>query len=317
VARTALSPRSLTAGLRDSAGNADRVPDLFAFLCAKVEKLPHLGEHGRARALCLDGGDGRLHHVVLHGQRGTSTSRWSPSLRSPAVLSVVAINRLHSVPVASRSASSAAVLWDSSTESCRADRHQRTHHHAGVPMQIVHGLALITCQGVAVGAESTPFGTSACDGGRDAAAGLGLPPRASDLRHPPAPDRLRPPRARIGGNARPRGLAGIPVVRTRVHYIRGSGTGGGLAGVILAARLGSGQPNTSGGSLSTDLGMCAWRCLARRRRRHDAWRDRGVLMDGARSECDEPREGEGPSGSYVVREGIFGSRVVRPRAATD
>ncbi len=60
----------------------------------------------------------------------------------------------------------------------------------------------------------------------------------------------------IGGNAEAARLAGVPVNRVRVTVFVLQGLAAGLAGIVLAARITSGQPNTSQGLELAVISAC-------------------------------------------------------------
>lgn len=60
----------------------------------------------------------------------------------------------------------------------------------------------------------------------------------------------------IGGNPEAARLSGVPVLRTRVTVFMLQGLVAGLAGIILAARITSGQPNTSMGLELAVISAC-------------------------------------------------------------
>ncbi len=60
----------------------------------------------------------------------------------------------------------------------------------------------------------------------------------------------------IGGNAEAARLVGIPVERTKIAIFTLQGLMAGLAGVVLAARVASGQPNTSAGFSLDVISAC-------------------------------------------------------------
>lgn len=60
----------------------------------------------------------------------------------------------------------------------------------------------------------------------------------------------------IGGNAEAARLAGVPITRVRIAVFTLQGLVAGLAGIILAARITSGQPNTSVGLELAVISAC-------------------------------------------------------------
>lgn len=60
----------------------------------------------------------------------------------------------------------------------------------------------------------------------------------------------------IGGNAEASRLSGLPVQRMRIAIFTMQGTVAGFAGVVLAARMASGQPNTSVGFALDVISAC-------------------------------------------------------------
>jgi L-arabinose transport system permease protein len=60
----------------------------------------------------------------------------------------------------------------------------------------------------------------------------------------------------IGGNPEAARLAGVPVTRTRILVFALQGLVAGLAGIVLAARITSGQPNTSQGLELAVISAC-------------------------------------------------------------
>lgn len=124
-------------------------------------------------------------------------------------------------------------------------------------MQIVHGVALISCRGVAVGAMSAEF----IEMGNATLLGIPAPvwlTAACCIVFGVLLHRTRYGRKAlaIGGNREAARLAGIAVVRTRITIFAVQGLMAGLAGVVLAARLASGQPNTSAGFSLEVISAC-------------------------------------------------------------
>lgn len=60
----------------------------------------------------------------------------------------------------------------------------------------------------------------------------------------------------VGGNAEAARLAGVPILRVRIAVFTAQGLVAGLAGIILAARITSGQPNTSIGLELAVISAC-------------------------------------------------------------
>lgn len=115
-------------------------------------------------------------------------------------------------------------------------------------MQIVRGLAFIVSGGSAVGIAAEPF--FALGGG--VLAGVPIPVWITALCFAVAEFTLnRTVLGRdtlaVGGNAEAARLAGISVTRVKVAIFAAQGVMAAFAGVVLASRVTSGQPNTSVG----------------------------------------------------------------------
>lgn len=124
-------------------------------------------------------------------------------------------------------------------------------------MQIARGLGLIASDGSAVGVTNPAFFTL----GNANAAGVPLPvwiTLACFVVFGVLLHRTRYGRATlaIGGNREAARLSGIPVTRTRITIFTVQGLVAGFAGVILASRMTSGQPNTSVGFSLDVISAC-------------------------------------------------------------
>lgn len=124
-------------------------------------------------------------------------------------------------------------------------------------MQIVKGLALMVSGGVAVGVSNQYFDAL----GNAYILGLPAPILLTALCFGAFGVLLHTTRygrrsLAIGGNREAARLAGIPVTSTRILIFVAQGLMAGLAGVVLASRLTSGQPNTSAGFSLDVIAAC-------------------------------------------------------------